>query len=60
MTGMHIKEEYSKISADSSLPKGVRDEFDINAIKRLNSIDTEEEKNPRKRFEQDNGFDRDL
>lgn len=56
----NIKEEYSKISADSSLPKGVRDEFDINAIKRLNSIDTEEGKNPRKRSEQDNGFDRDL
>ena len=56
----NIKEEYSKISADSSLPKGIRDEFDINAIKRLNSIDTEEGKNPRKRSEQDNGFDRDL
>lgn len=56
----NIKEEYSKISADSSLPKAVRDEFDINMIKRLNSIDTEEEKNPRKRSEQDNGFDRDL
>ncbi len=56
----NIKEEYSKISADSSLPKSVRDDFDINAIKRLNSIDTEEGKNPRKRFEQDNGFDRDL
>lgn len=56
----NIKEEYSKISADSSLPKALRDEFDINAIKRLNNIDTEEGKNPRKRSEQDNGFDRDL
>nr|WP_287936766.1 DUF4099 domain-containing protein [Algoriphagus sp.] len=56
----NIKEEYSKISADSSLPKAVRDDFDINAIKRLNSIDTEEGKNPRNRSEQDNGFDRDL
>lgn len=56
----NIKEEYSKISADSSLPKAVRDDFDINAIKRLNSIDTEEGKNPKKRSEQDNGFDRDL
>ncbi|WP_332911831.1 hypothetical protein [Algoriphagus boritolerans] len=56
----NIKEEYSKISADSSLPKAIRDEFDINVIKRLNSIDTEEGKNPRKRFGQENGFDRDL
>ncbi len=56
----NIKEEYSKISADSSLPKAVRDEFDINAIKRLNSIDTEEGKSPRKCSEQDNGFDRDI
>jgi hypothetical protein len=56
----NIKEEYSKISADSSLPKALREDFDINAIKRLNSIDTEEGKNPRKRFEQDNGFDRDF
>ncbi|OOG69486.1 DUF4099 domain-containing protein [Algoriphagus sp. A40] len=56
----NIKEEYSKISADSSLPKALRDEFDINAIKRQNSFDTEEGKNPRKRSEQDNGFDRDL
>lgn len=56
----NIKEEYSKISADSSLPKAVREDFDISAIKRLNSIDTEEGKNPRKRSEQDNGFDRDL
>lgn len=56
----NIKEEYSKISADSSLPKVIRNEFDINAIKRLNSIDTEEGKNPRKRSEQEYGFDRDL
>jgi len=56
----NIKEEYSKISANSTLPKTVRDDFDINKIKRLNSIDTEEGKNPRKRSEQDNGFDRDL
>ena len=56
----NIKEEYSKISADSSLPKSVRDDFDINAFKRLNSIDSEEGKNPRKRLEQDNDFDRDL
>lgn len=56
----NIKEEYSKISADSSLPKALRDEFDINSIKRLNSIDKEEGKNPRKRSEQDNDFDRDL
>lgn len=56
----NIKEEYSKISADSLLPKAVRDEFDINAIKRLNSIDTEEGKNPRKRSGQENDFDRDL
>lgn len=56
----NIKEEYSKIAADSTLPKNVRDDFDINKIKRLNSFDTEEGKNPRKRFEQDNGFDRDI
>ncbi|WP_026966560.1 DUF4099 domain-containing protein [Algoriphagus terrigena] len=56
----NIKKEYSKISADSTLPKAVRDDFDINSIKRLNSIDTEEGKKPRKRSEQDNGFDRDL
>lgn len=56
----NIKEEYSKISADQTLPKEIRDDFDINKIKRLNSIDTEEGRNPRKRSEQDNGFDRDL
>ena len=57
----NIKEEYSKISADSSLPKTVRDDFDIQKIKRLNSINTEEGKNPGKRFDQqDNGFDRDI
>src|SRR5690606_4622899 len=49
----NIREEYSKISADSSLPRTVRDDFDINKIKRLNSIDTEEGRNPRKRSEQD-------
>jgi hypothetical protein len=38
----NIKEEYSKISADSTLPKGIRDDFDLNKIKGLNSIDTEE------------------
>ena len=57
----NIKEEYSKISADSTLPKTVRDDFDIQKIKRLNSINTEEGKNPGKRFDQqDNGFDRDI
>ncbi len=57
----NIKEEYSKISADSSLPKAVRDDFDIQKIKRLNSLDTEEAKNPRKRSEQqDNDFERDI
>ncbi len=38
----NIKEEYSKISADASLPKEVRDDFDIHKIKGLNSINTEE------------------
>lgn len=56
----NIKEEYSKISADSSLPKAVRHEFDINSIKRLNSINTEEGKTPKKHIEQDNGNDRDF
>jgi hypothetical protein len=57
----NIKAEYSKISADQALPKEVRDDFDINKIKRLNSIDTEEGRNPKKRSEQqDNDFDRDI
>lgn len=57
----NIKEEYSKISADLNLPKEVRDEFDINKIKRLNSIDTEEGKNPRMRNgEKDNDQERDI
>ena len=57
----NIKEEYSKISADPNLPKEVRDDFDINKIKRLNSIDTEEGRNPRKRNgEQENDSGRDI
>ena len=57
----NIKEEYSKISADQSLPKSVRQDFDIQKIKGLNSIDTEEGRNPRKATEQrDNDFDRDI
>lgn len=57
----NIKEEYSKISADQSLPKSVRQDFDINKIKGLNSIDTEEGRNPRRATEQrDNDFDRDI
>ncbi|MBB6326959.1 hypothetical protein FHS59_002587 [Algoriphagus iocasae] len=57
----NIKEEYSKISADDNLPKEVRDDFDINKIKRLNSIDTEEGRNPRKKSgEQDNDQERDI
>ncbi len=57
----NIKEEYSRISADQTLPKGVRDDFDIQKIKRLNSIDTEEGRNPSRRVErEDNGYDRDL
>ncbi|MEB2774588.1 DUF4099 domain-containing protein [Algoriphagus sp. D3-2-R+10] len=43
----NIKEEYSKISADPSIPKEVRNDFDIHKIKGLNSIDTEEGRNPR-------------
>ena len=54
----NIKEEYSKISSDQTLPKGVRDDFDI---KRLNSIDTEEGRNPsRSADREDNSYDRDL
>lgn len=57
----NIKEEYSKISADPNLPKEVRDDFDINKIKRLNSIDTEEGRNPRRRNdEQENDQERDI
>ncbi|WP_339751132.1 DUF4099 domain-containing protein [Algoriphagus aquimarinus] len=57
----NIKEEYSKISADPSLPKEVRDDFDIHKIKGLNSIDTEEGRNPRKRSdEQDNDVEREV
>jgi hypothetical protein len=57
----NIKEEYSKISADPNLPKTVRDDFDIQKIKRLNSLDTEEAKNPRKRTDdQSNDFERDI
>ena len=57
----NIKEEYSKISADTSLPKEVREDFDIQKIKRLNSIDTEEGRNPRSRSEErENDFDRDI
>lgn len=57
----NIKEEYSKISADQSLPKSVRQDFDIQKIKGLNSIDTEEGRNPRRPTEQrDNDFDRDI
>ena len=43
----NIKEEYSKISADQTLSKEVRGEFDIRKIRGLNSIDTEEGRNPR-------------
>lgn len=57
----NIKEEYSLISADPKLPKEVKEDFDINKIKRLNSIDTEEARNPRKRNgEQDNDQERDI
>jgi hypothetical protein len=57
----NIKEEYSKISADPNLPKTVRDDFDIQKIKRLNSLDTEEAKNPRKRTDdQSHDFERDI
>lgn len=57
----NIKEEYANISADENLPKEVRDDFDINKIKRLNSIDTEEGKNPKKRLrEQENDQERDI
>ncbi|MEB2786528.1 DUF4099 domain-containing protein [Algoriphagus persicinus] len=57
----NIKEEYSKISANHTLPKEVRDDFDIHKIKRLNSIDTEEGRNPRKRSdEQNNDFEREV
>lgn len=57
----NIKEEYSKISADTNLSKEVRDDFDINKIKRLNSIDTEEGRNPRRRNgEQENDQERDI
>ena len=57
----NIKEEYSKISADTNLSKEIRDDFDINKIKRLNSIDTEEGRNPRRRNgEQENDQERDI
>lgn len=57
----NLKGEYSKISADTSLPKDVREDFDIQKIKRLNSIDTEEGRNPRRRSEeQENDFDREI
>ena len=57
----NLKGEYSKISADTSLPKEVREDFDIQKIKRLNSIDTEEGRNPRRRSEeQENDFDREI
>ena len=57
----NIKEEYSKISADPSLPKEVREDYDIHKIKGLNSIDTEEGRNPRKRSdEKDNDFEREV
>lgn len=57
----NIKEEYSKVSADTSLPKEVREAFDIHKIKGLNSIDTEEGRNPRKRSdEQDNDVEREV
>ena len=57
----NIKAEYSKISADPALSKVIREEFDIHKIKRLNSIDTEEGKNPRKGSEQQgNDFERDI
>ncbi|PZX52499.1 DUF4099 domain-containing protein [Algoriphagus chordae] len=57
----NIKEEHSKISADTNLSKEVMDDFDINKIKRLNSNDTEEGRDPRKRnSEQENDQERDI
>lgn len=57
----NIKEEYSKISSDTNLPKEVRDDFDISKFKRLNSVDTEEGRNPRKQAEdRENDFERDI
>lgn len=57
----NIKEEYSKISADTSLPKEVRDDFDIHKIKRMNSIDTEEGRNPRNQSkDQDNDIEQGI
>ncbi|WP_439490534.1 DUF4099 domain-containing protein [Algoriphagus sp.] len=57
----NIKEEYSRIFADTNLSKEIRDDFDINKIKRLNRIDTEEGRNTRKRNgEQENDQERDI
>jgi hypothetical protein len=42
----NVKEEYSKISADTSLPQSTKQDFDISKIKKLNSVDTEEGRKP--------------
>lgn len=57
----NIKQEYSKISADSNLSMVVKEDFDIKKIKRLNSIDTEEGRNPENNKDnRENDFGRDI